>query len=203
VIEAEDRNLVMSPGIIEVAKALKIDLGCGKNRKPADWVGVDSIQFEGVDQVVDLTGPWPWADNSVDEANASHIIEHFTPEQRCHFVNELWRVLKPGAKASIICPNWASNRAYGDPTHQWPPVSDFWLLYLNKKWRIEQAPHTDSSVLPWGFACNFHVQNGFNIDDETVMKSDEARVLRMSHYINTCMDLVATFTKLEADNLVF
>src|SRR4051812_20709677 len=56
--------------------------------------------------------PWPWSDNSVDEVHTSHTVEHFTAEERIHFVNELYRILKPGATVKIIVPHWASYRAY-------------------------------------------------------------------------------------------
>src|SRR5688572_13911022 len=103
-------------------KEIKLDLGCGPNKKEG-FLGVDSIKFKGVDVVFDLaTGRWPWKDNSVSEAHASHFVEHLDAKERTHFVNELYRVLKPGATAQIIVPHWASQRAYGDPTHKWPPV---------------------------------------------------------------------------------
>lgn len=131
------------------AGPLKLDLGCGKN-KQAGFVGVDARQFEGVDVVTDLgSHAWPWPDASVEEVHASHFIEHLTATQRVHFANELFRVLKPGGKATIITPHWNSPRAYGDLTHQWPPVSEWWFLYLSKAWREVNAPHGD------GYTCDF------------------------------------------------
>ena len=100
----------------------KLDIGCGKNKKEG-FLGVDQYAMEGVDVVMDVRGVWPWEDNSIDEVHSSHFVEHLTATERVHFYNELHRVLKNGAKAMIITPHWASNRAYGDPTHQWPPVS--------------------------------------------------------------------------------
>ena len=35
-------------------KPIKLDLGCGKNKKGADWIGVDVIDFEGVDLVMNV-----------------------------------------------------------------------------------------------------------------------------------------------------
>jgi predicted SAM-dependent methyltransferase len=95
------------------APALKLDLGCGKNKKPG-FLGVDCRKFEGVDVVADLSkGTWPWKDGSVDEVHCSHFIEHLTAAERIHFVNELHRVLKPGAPAHVIVPHWNSHRAFG------------------------------------------------------------------------------------------
>jgi hypothetical protein len=99
-----------------MSDGLKLDFGCGPNKREG-FQGVDSIAFPGVDFVVDLRQRWPWEDNSVAEAHASHFIEHLTAMERVHFANELYRVLKPGGKCTVIVPHWGSCRAYGDPTH--------------------------------------------------------------------------------------
>lgn len=134
---------------------IRLDLGCGKNPREG-FTGVDSRDF-GQAHKVDLgKAKWPWADNSVEEAHSSHMIEHLTAAERIHFVNELYRVLKPGGKCTVIVPHWASCRAYGDLTHQWPPVSEFWFYYLSKDWRATQAPHND------GYKCDFDAAWGYN-----------------------------------------
>lgn len=131
------------------AAPLKLDLGCGKNKK-AGFLGVDALKFEGVDIVTDLGAhAWPWADASVEEVHASHFVEHLGPKERMHFANELFRVLKPGGKATIITPHWNSPRAYGDLTHVFPPVSEWWYLYLSKAWREVNAPHNTD------YTCDF------------------------------------------------
>src|SRR5262245_46557037 len=92
-------------------KLLKLDLGCGRNPREG-FEGVDHMDF-GQKHKVDLRGPWPWKDKSVEEAHCSHFIEHLTAKERIHFVNELHRVLIPNGKATVITPHWASMRAYG------------------------------------------------------------------------------------------
>ena len=91
---------------------LKLNLGCGKvlfpwtpekeaTRHPmlmlpktayeADWRNVDALAMPGVDEVVDLFAyPWPWADNSVDEIWASHLIEHIphAPRRACSHASD-------------------------------------------------------------------------------------------------------------------
>ena len=115
----------------------KLDLGCGVNKKPG-FIGVDCLKLDGVDEIVDLKKPWPWKDNSVAEAHCSHFVEHLTGRERIFFCNELYRVLVPGGTAQLITPHWSSARAYGDMTHQWPPVSEFWFYYLDKPWRCSR-----------------------------------------------------------------
>lgn len=182
---------------------LKIDLGCGI-RKAEGFVGIDIFAFRGVDIVTDLLKPWPWGNESVDEARASHLVEHFTSMQRVHFVNELHRVLKPKAKATIICPHWASCRAYGDPTHIWPPVSEFWFYYLSKKWRmgdpmdekfVPNAPHTDHSMLPGGFNCDFESTWGYSFDNTLAVRSQDYQVFALANFKDSAMDILATLVK--------
>src|SRR4029450_1928126 len=105
-------------------------------------------------QLVDKVNP---LDGSVEEAHASHFVEHLNATQRIHFVNELYRVLIPGAKCQIIVPSWSSCRAYGDLTHQWPPISEFWFYYLSKDWRAQNAPHNDF------YQCDFDVTWGYGL----------------------------------------
>ena len=119
---------------------LKLNLCAGKSRMDG-YLSVDQIAFDGLDVVADLRQPWPWADSSVSEIHLSHALEHFDSMERVHIFTEMYRVLIPGGRATIITPHWASQRAYGDPTHKWPPVSEFAYYYLWKEWRVANAPH--------------------------------------------------------------
>lgn len=142
-------------------------------------------------------GPLEWKlpDASVDEVHSSHFLEHLTAPERCHFANELYRVLVPGGKATLIVPHWASCRAYGDPTHQWPPVSEFWFYYVLRAWRTQNAPHTDAQHLPGGFACDFDATWGYSLHPEIQLKAQEAQQFAMNFYKESCQDLIATLTR--------
>lgn len=173
---------------------LKLDLGCGKNKK-AGFTGVDLIDFPEVDVVTNLLAKWPFADNSAEEVHCSHCVEHFTGMERVHFFNELYRVMKPGAKATVIVPHWSSCRAYGDPTHKWPPMSEFAWFYLSKAWRAGNAPHTDAENLNGGFNCNFEVQWGFSLEPGVAARNQEHQQFAMTYYKEACQDMIATLTK--------
>lgn len=174
---------------------MKLDIGCGSKKKEG-FIGVDAIAFDGVDVVADIRGPWPWADGVVDEVHCSHFVEHLTGVERCHFVNELYRVTKPGAKTTIIVPSWSSNRAYGDPTHQWPPVSEMWFYYLSRKWRKEQAPHTDKEHWPQGFDCDFEVTWGYGMHTSLLSRNAEFQQFALNWYREAAQDIHATLTRL-------
>src|SRR5262245_24805691 len=123
---------------VTAKKLLKLDFGCGPNPKEG-FEGVDQYAFDGkVKHVFDIRKtPWPWKDSSVEEVHCSHFLEHLTQDERCAFMNELGRVLKPDGKATVITPHWCSNRAYGDPTHMWPPISEMFYAYTSRKFRLE------------------------------------------------------------------
>ncbi len=173
----------------KVKQLLKLDLGCGPNKREG-FFGVDVRKFKGVDKIVDLIKtPWPWAKESVSEIHASHFVEHLTAEQRIDFCNEAWRILVPGGTCQIITPHWSSCRAYGDLTHQWPPVSEFWFFYLNEEWRAKNAPHNDL------YKCNFEATWGYAMRGDLGIRSQEYQQFAMANYKEVCEDIIATITK--------
>lgn len=174
---------------------MKLDLGCGPNKKEG-FIGLDSIAFLGVDHVLKLgTDALPFGDGSVDEAHASHFIEHLTAVERCQLFNELYRVMKPGAKATIIVPHWGSNRAYGDPTHQWPPIGEMFFSYLLREWRLSQAPHSDKSNWPQGYDCDFEATWGYSMHPMLATRNVEFQQFAMNFYREGAQDLHATLTR--------
>jgi hypothetical protein len=167
---------------------LRLDLGCGPNKKEG-FTGVDIRQFDGkVDIVMNVgKGKWPWKDGTVDEVHCSHMVEHLDWPERVHFFNELYRVLKVGAKAVVITPHWASNRFYGDPTHK-SPISEFAYFYLSKDWRAVNAPHV-------GYTCNFEATWGFSVHPALQGRSQEYVNDALSWYKEAAQDLMATLVK--------
>ena len=173
---------------------MKLDIGCGKNKKEG-FTGVDQFPIEGVDVVCDLRQPWQWENDSVEEVHCSHFIEHLTGQERVHFCNELYRVMKTGAKCTLIAPHWGSNRAYGDPTHQWPPVAEMWFYYLSKDWRKSQAPHTDSLTNPAGYNCDFDATWGYSMHPILMTRNQEFQQFALQMYKEAAQDIIATLTK--------
>jgi hypothetical protein len=174
---------------------MKLDLGCGPNKREG-FTGVDRIAFPGVDHVVDIgVDAWPFVDGSVEEAYSSHFVEHLTAVERIHFVNELYRVLQPGASCQIIVPHWASHRAYGDPTHQWPPIGEMWFFYLDKDWRASNAPHTDKANWQYGYDCNFTATWGYALNPALGVRSQEYQQFAVENYKEAVFDIHATLTK--------
>lgn len=199
------------------SETIRIDIGCGKNKKEG-FIGVDQYAIPGVDVVVNLVEPnegyisktkngvaaqipltrfkrWPWADNSVEEVHCSHFIEHLTAVERVFFMNELHRVMKPGAKATIIAPHWCSNRAYGDMTHQWPPVAEMWFYYLSKEWRDKEVPHTDIKYNKDGYSCDFEATWGYSMHPAIMARNQEFQQDALQFKKEAAQDIVATLVK--------
>jgi len=182
---------------------LKLDLGCGPNKQPG-FIGVDSRNFPGVDNVLDLAEfyvdtqrykPWPWEDSSVEYIHASHVLEHFTAPQRMHIFNEMYRVLIPNGKATIVTPWWASGRAYGDPTHQWPPVCEMSYYYLNKEWRTNNAPHTDAEWMSGGYKCDFDHSGGYSWHPEVAVRNSDYQMYAAKFLKEAAQDLIVTVVR--------
>ena len=165
---------------------LKLDLGCGPHPKDG-FTGVDEMDF-GQPIKHDLRKPWPWKDDSVSEVNCTHFVEHLAATDRIHFFNELYRVMKVGAKAAIVVPHWASTRAYGDLTHQWPPVVEMFWYYLDANWLRANAPHVP-------LKCNFQATWGYSIHPTWQVKNQEAQMFAITHYREAAQDMIATLTK--------
>lgn len=175
----------------KVSQPLKLDLGCGQN-KQAGFTGVD-LHAPGVDIKCDLFKfPLLWKDNTVDEIFCSHFVEHIPQNIRWPFFAECWRIMKPEAVMRIFVPNWKSERAYGDCTHAWPPVTPFFFFYLNKNWR-------EANKLTYGaydIKANFEHQAGpTGMSPAFADRNHEAQMYAAQHYLESYGDMWVTLTK--------
>lgn len=109
---------------------MKLNLGSNDKKLPG-FMSVDLVP--PADFVCDLREPWSiWPDSSVDEIVASHIIEHLP--NRIHTMNEMHRVLKPGARAVIDVPSASHGAGYAqDPTHCAPWTMNSFLYFDDRE----------------------------------------------------------------------
>jgi SAM-dependent methyltransferase len=177
----------------KAAPELKLDLGAGKHCKEG-FDGVDRVKLDGIKYVHDLKKtPWPWKDSSVDEVHCSHFLEHLTGEERIPFMAELWRVLKPGAKAVIVVPDYRSVRAIQDPTHKFPPIGPQSFMYWNAEWRNAQG--NDIHYIENGHPINFDFSWAESYDPVWGNRAQDARVFGANHYNNVVQDIIVTMVK--------
>jgi SAM-dependent methyltransferase len=105
--------------ILKDKGGVKLDIGCGASKQPG-FVGIDYHQYGDVDVVHNIEEtPWPLPDECAIQAVSSHVLEHINPHGGVFIgvMNELWRVMKPGAQFAFVVP-YAGNALYWqDPTH--------------------------------------------------------------------------------------
>jgi hypothetical protein len=143
-----------------------------------------------VDQVCDLRKRWPWKNDSVDEINAHYLLQYLTATERVHAMNEAFRVMKVGAKATVTCPHWCASKAYGDPSAQYPPMSESWFMMLNKSFRESQ-----NFVDRTGYACDFDFTLGYGLHPLVIPRSVEYQQNAVTYYKEAAQDIVATLVK--------
>ena len=170
---------------------VKLDFGSGNNCKDG-FEGVD-LYADAAKHKVDLFKfPLPWETGSVDEINCSHFIEHLPKDIRWQFFEECYRILKDEGIMQIIVPNWKSERAYGDNSHIWPPITTMTFYYLNKGWR-EQNKLTYGA---YDIKCDFDFAVGpSGIYPQFAQRAQEAMMYAVTHYLETYADMWATLTK--------
>ena len=169
---------------------LKLDLGCGDNLREG-FEGVDFVKTKSVKYVHDLfTFPWPFKDDSVEELSASHFFEHVPQKLRARFMDEVYRVLVPDGKFTVVTPYYNSVRATQDFTHEWPPISPQSFLYFNRKWREDnKLTHGHYEM-----KCDFDFVYGYAMNPTWAAKSEEARGFALIHYCEVASDLHTALT---------
>ena len=102
---------------------MKLNFGSG-NDPLEGFVNVDFLERDDVDFQYNLMDfPYPWEDNSADEIRAIDLIEHldhYTDDKRptvIAFIEECYRILKPGGELYIQTPHWDSDLFKIDVTH--------------------------------------------------------------------------------------
>jgi hypothetical protein len=176
---------VKQRGKLIAPKVTKLDLSYGELPPGSGFEKVAGLDPQKV--------PWKLADESVEEALCAFRLNRIPGAQRMAWMAELWRVLVPGGKATIIVPYWSSPRSIQDPESQWPPICDQSFSYFTKAFR--DANKEDARLLPSGAYCDFDVTGGYQFDPDTAGKSDEVRPFWVKHYLNAVSDLHMTLTK--------
>ncbi len=169
----------------EQGNKLRLNLACGEIKKEG-FVGVDIVPLPGVDIVHDLTKfPWPFQDQSVDEVFVSHYAEH-VPDLIA-FMNELYRITKPGAKVCIIGPYYASIRCWQDPTHV-RALSEETFKYFSKEWREAWK------LSHYPIDADFDFTYSFRLNDAWQPKAKDPKYRQeiefaIKHFINVVDDI--------------
>lgn len=175
----------------KAATDLKLDLGCGNNKREG-FLGVDMTKTPATDFVHDLFKfPWPFADGCAEELHCSHFFEHVPAMLRPKFMEECYRILKPGGKFTVITPYYSSMRSVQDFSHQWPPICEASFLYFNKGWR-EQNRLTHGV---YAMKCDFDFGYGYMLDPMLQSRNYDFQQAAIKNDLNAVLDLHVTLTR--------
>lgn len=109
-----DKNAVLKT--LDAARPVAIELGCGPSKKDPAALGIDALDFPGVDfvgDVFEVLAAFP--DGCVGACYSSHFLEHLPDTGRV--LDELARVMPSGAVFSAVVPHFSNAYFYSDPTH--------------------------------------------------------------------------------------
>lgn len=130
---------------------MKLNICCG-NKILDGYVNVDVQTYNGVkpDVFADARR-LPFADGSADEVLVVHAIEHFYRWELETVLAEWLRVLKPGGKLILECPNLLEACRMYVEAHQTDPVAindqvTMWPLYGDPRWKDPLMVHH------WGYS---------------------------------------------------
>ena len=90
---------------IQIDSNLKyLNLGCGYRSHP-QWTNVNFVATGKKVIAHDLSKNIPFADNTFDLVYHSHVLEHFSQAVAVNFIEECYRVLRPGGIVRVVVPD--------------------------------------------------------------------------------------------------
>lgn len=132
---------------------IKLNLGCGDKILPG-YVNVDVVQERAGHQPdvnCDIRALTVFEDNYADEVMAIHVVEHFWRWEVVDVIKEWVRVLKPGGKMILECPNLKSacEEFLKNPDAASMPgpqgQRSMWVFYGDPRWKDPLMVHR------WGY----------------------------------------------------
>ena len=110
-----DKNGVL--GRLGSDRRVSLELGCGERKRLEGAIGIDHIDSPAVDvvgDVMDVLKTLP--DECVEVVHSHHFIEHL--DDLTALMDELNRVLVPGATIDFTVPHFSNPYVYSDHTHR-------------------------------------------------------------------------------------
>lgn len=139
---------------------MKLNIGCGQDFLD-DYINLDISRNVKADTYFDLEScglnhTLPFEDNSFEEIQANHILEHI--EHILPLMQELYRVAKPDCLFLIRVPYGATRSAFDDPTHvRYLYPSSFIYFGQPAYWRADYNYHGDWKVDEVGLTILPHI----------------------------------------------
>lgn len=94
-----------------------LEIGCGPTKIDESFVGVDLLDFPGVDVVGEIREVLSEiGEGMLAGAYSSHCFEHV--DDVPGLLGELGRVIRPGGTLEVVVPHFSNPYFYSDPTHR-------------------------------------------------------------------------------------
>jgi len=105
------------------------------------------------------------------------------------FMDELYRILKPGGTATFVTPYYQGSIAWQDPTHR-RGITEITYKYFDKQWRH------NSKLDHYGIKSDFDVKiKGYDFHKDMTFASEDDRKFAMRAYNNVIISMYAVLTK--------
>lgn len=104
-------------GVLNKVEGRKLDIGCGPRKIDADHIGVDLIDYPGVDVVGDISEVLSQIpDSALSGVYSSHFFEH--TDNVVGLIGDVARTLRAGAVLELVVPHFSNPYFFSDPTHK-------------------------------------------------------------------------------------
>jgi hypothetical protein len=105
------------------------------------------------------------------------------------FMEEVYRIMKLGAKLHVICPHYNTGMAWQDPTHR-RAITEQTFHYFDKGWRER------SNLNHYPIHTNLEVKfEGYDLYPDVMNKSTEEKLFSSRHLSNFIAHVKFTLTK--------
>jgi predicted SAM-dependent methyltransferase len=120
-----------------VTEISKVHVGCGPKALLPGWWNTDLRPFDGIDEALDATQPWPW--DGLTHVYAEHFIEHLEIDQAFAFLTHAGNSLAPGGRIRLSTPNLA-----------WVMLTHFAQQPADFEQRLSDTLKTNRAFHGWG-----------------------------------------------------
>ncbi len=138
-------------------------------------------------------------DASVDTLYSAFHFHRISQTDRFVFMNDAYRILKPGSQFMLVAPHAFSSRAIADPLAVWPTLCESSFMVYSAKWRAQEGM-TETKLAEHGLpplTCDFGASYGYGHTGhpDLAVRNEEFVAHAKEHEVNWILDLHVTLTK--------
>lgn len=121
---------------------MKLNLGCGQTKK-SGYINIDIDKKSGADIISSVVDMPFFDDSSVEEILSIHLIEHLSIKECEEALQEWFRILKPGGKIIIECPDFEAlckEFLVADTVNRWYSYKGTWHPLIKHFYGNQRSP---------------------------------------------------------------